>query len=498
MVKEIGLGLVVGTLIILTVQGFNVLPIVFIGFLAFFMYQMLSQGGMTGIAGGNKTSDSDKKVPLVEFKEIGGQESAKKELVEALEFVKDIQGIKHMGIRAIKGILMSGPPGTGKTMLAKAAARYTDSIFVAASGSEFIEMYAGLGAKRVRNLFKDARQTAKKCGKNSAVIFIDEIDVLGSKRGQVSSHMEYDQTLNQLLVEMDGLSVDDDVQVLILAATNRIDVLDPAILRPGRFDRIVKVDLPAKEGRLSILKIHTANKPLADDVDLEQIARETFRFSGAHLENLANEAAIMALREESPIIKKEHFMEAIDKVIMGEKLDRRPNKEELKRVAIHETGHALIGEILNPGSVSTITITSRGKALGYVRHNPADDVYLQTKEYLEQQISILIAGSIAEEILLDDKSTGAANDFEKAIKLVKTMLVSGMTDLGVVEENSLPKELLHQEMSKILKSVEDKVKKIIIDHKELMSSIADDLIESERFSGDQLRELLKAYEEKIA
>lgn len=496
MVKELGIGLVVGIFIILAVQGFNILPLIFIGFLGFFMWQMLSQGGVGGIAGTtSKNSDSDKKIPTIKFEEIGGQESAKKELVEALEFIKDIQGIKHMGIRAIKGILLSGPPGTGKTMLAKAAARFTDSVFIAASGSEFIEMYAGLGAKRVRNLFKEARQSAKKSDKKSdkksAIIFIDEIDVLGGKRGQVSSHMEYDQTLNQLLVEMDGLSVDDDVQVLLLAATNRVEVLDHALLRPGRFDRIVKVDLPAKEGRLSILKIHTANKPLADDIDLEQIARETFRFSGAHLENLANEAAIFALREESKVITKENFMEAIDKVIMGEKLDRRPNEEELKRIAIHETGHALISEVMNPGSVSTITITSRGKALGYVRHNPTDDVYLQTKDYLEKQISIAIAGSVAEEVLLDDKSTGATNDFEQAIKLVKTMLISGMTDLGVVEENSLPKEILHQEMTKILKAIEEQVNVIVIEHKEIMLSVADDLIESERFSGDQLRDLLK-------
>lgn len=490
MVKELGIGLGIGLLIILTIQGFNILPIIFICFLGFFMWQMLTQGGIT-TQSGNKSSDG-KKIPSVKFKDIGGQESAKNELIEALEFVKNIDGIKKMGIRAIKGILLSGPPGTGKTMLAKAAARYTDSIFKSASGSEFIEMYAGLGAKRVRNLFKEARQDAKKNNKRSAVIFIDEIDVLGSKRGQVTSHLEYDQTLNQLLVEMDGLSVDDETQVLLVAATNRIDILDRAILRPGRFDRIVKVDLPAKKGRLSILKIHTANKPLAEDVDLEQIARETFRFSGAHLENLANEAAILALRENSKTIKKEHFMEAIDKVIMGEKLDRRPNKEELKRVAVHETGHALVSEIKNPGSVSTITITSRGKALGYVRHNPEDDIYLQTKNYLEKQISICIAGAVAEEIILENKSTGAINDFEKAIELVKTMVTSGMTSLGVVEKETVPGDILHKEMSAILKKIEADVSDIIISNKEVISNVATKLIESERFSGEKLREQIKA------
>ncbi|MFW5981514.1 MAG: AAA family ATPase, partial [bacterium] len=215
MLKELGLGLLLAVFLILAIQGFNVFPVIFIGFLAFFMWQMLTQGGVAG-ATGSKV-DKNKTVPKIDFSEIGGQEVAKKELLEALEFVKDIKGIKHMGIRAIKGILLCGPPGTGKTMLAKAAAKYTDSVFKATSGSEFIEMYAGLGAKRVRNLFKDARQAARKADKSSAIIFIDEIDVLGGKRGQVSSHMEYDQTLNQLLVEMDGLSVDDDIQLLILA-----------------------------------------------------------------------------------------------------------------------------------------------------------------------------------------------------------------------------------------------------------------------------------------
>ncbi|MFW6390052.1 MAG: ATPase, partial [Halanaerobiales bacterium] len=234
-----------------------------------------------------------------------------------------------------------------------------------------------------------------------------------------------------------------------------------------------------------------ANKPLAVDVDLEQVAKETFRFSGAHLENLANEAAILALREDSKVIKEIHFMEAIDKVIMGEKIDRRPNQEELRRIAVHETGHALIGEMMNPGSVSAITITSRGKALGYVRHNPEDDLYLQTKDYIEKQISIAIAGAIAEEVLLDSRSTGASNDFEKAIQLVKTMLFSGMTDLGVVGEDSIPKELMHREMTNILSNIENNVKNIIIEKQDIIIIVADKLVEAERFSGKELRYLIK-------
>ncbi|MFW5976525.1 MAG: ATPase, partial [Bacillota bacterium] len=249
-------------------------------------------------------------------------------------------------------------------------------------------------------------------------------------------------------------------------------------------------DLLAKKGRLDILKIHTKNKPLASDVNLDQIARETFRFSGAHLENLANEAAIFALRDNKAKIHQKHFMEAIDKVIMGEKLDRRPTDKELKRIAIHETGHALLSEILSPGSVSTITITSRGKALGYVRHNPEDDFYLQTEDYLERNICISIAGAVAEDILLDSRSTGATSDFEKAIKLVKTMVTSGMTDLGVVKIDSVPKNLLHEEMSKLMKRYEKRVKKIIKSNQDIIKNISEKLIDNENHSGNDLRELL--------
>ena len=489
MVKELGIGLLVSLLIILALQGFNVLPIIFLAFIAYFMKSVVM--GNKGMSNPLGKSDDKKNIPEVEFADIGGQESAKKELLEALDFIKDTENIKDMGIRPIKGILLSGPPGTGKTLMAKAAARYTDSVFTATSGSDFIEMYAGVGAKRVREMFSKSRKKAKKLNKSSAIVFIDEIDIIGGKRGQVSSHREYDQTLNQLLVEMDGLSLDDDVQVLVMATTNRIDILDSALLRPGRFDRTVNVDLPAKEGRLSILEIHTKSKPLDRDVDLEKIARETFRFSGAHLENLANEAAIMALRDSSKTIQQNHFNEAIDKVIMGEKLDRRPKDEELKRVAIHETGHALVSEALNPGSVSAITITSRGKALGYVRHNPEDDLYLQTENYLKEQICVSIAGAVAEEEILDTRSTGATNDFKKAIKLVKRMIIAGMTDLGVVEEDSVPKNLLHEEKTKILNSLEDKVREIVNNNRNVIEVVSKNLVDEERFSGEELRELLE-------
>ena len=494
MLKELGIGTGAALLVILVLQGFNILPVIFLGFLIFFILNFTTQKDLSSMIGNSNTEDN---IPHISFNEIGGQDSAKTELIEALDFIRNSKSIKNMGIRPLKGILLSGPPGTGKTLMARAAAKYTNSTFKSVSGSEFIEMYAGVGAKRIRKLFKNAKKKAKSTEKNSAIIFIDEIDILGGKRGQVSNHREYDQTLNQLLVEMDGLSIDDDIQLLVIAATNRKDILDPALLRPGRFDRIVKVDLPAREGRQSILKIHTEGKPLAKNVNLEQIAKETFRFSGAHLENLTNEAAIMALRDDSEKIKQKHFRKAIDKIIMGEKLDRRPGEKELKRIAIHETGHALISEILRPGSVSAITITSRGKALGYVRHNPEEDRYLQTEKYLKNQISISVAGAVAEEIILESRSTGASSDFKNALNLVEKMLVSGMTNLGVIDKNSVPQELLHKETANILNSIEKEITAIIRDNKKIINKISKKLIESERFSGEKLRTLLEKNNNKI-
>ncbi|AGB41551.1 ATP-dependent Zn protease [Halobacteroides halobius DSM 5150] len=489
MVKELGLGVGLAVVIFLAAQGINLLPVLLLGGIGYYLFNVIdkkSLGKKLSIGSGDKSM-----IPEVDFSDIGGQDAAKQELLEALNFVKSKQQIKDLGIRPLKGLLLSGPPGTGKTLMAKAAANYIDSVFISTSGSEFIEMYAGVGAKRVRKLFKEAREKAKKSDKNNAIIFIDEIDVLGSKRGQNSSHMEYDQTLNQLLTELDGISVDDQVNVLVIGATNRIDILDKALLRPGRFDRVVKVDLPDKEGREHILKIHTRNKPLATEVDLTQLAKETFRFSGAQLENLTNEAAIMALREEADQISSEHFREAIDKVMMGEKLNRKPKEEELHRIACHETGHALIGELVNPKSVSNITITSRGKALGYVRHNPQDDYYLQTIDYLQDQIAVLIAGSIVEEELLGSRSTGANNDFKKANQLAEKIVFSGMSKLGVVSKNNLPKSKLHETVSEIIEYQEERVTEKIKANKEFISAIAEELLETESITGDEFRTRLE-------
>lgn len=321
-------------------------------------------------------------------------------------------------------------------------------------------------------------------------MFIDEIDVLGARRGTHSSHMEYDQTLNQLLVEMDGIVVDEEVQVLIMAATNRVDMLDPALLRPGRFDRVVNVDLPDKEGRLAILQLHTKSKPLAADVDLEDLARQSFGFSGAHLESLANEAAILALREGKEQIEKRHLVEAVDKVILGEKLDLKPSAEEKQRVAIHEAGHALVGEWVEAGSVSTVTITPRGRAMGYVRTNPADDRYLHTRSMLEGKIRVALAGFLAEELIFGDGSSGASGDFQRVVELAKGIIGAGMTELGIIDPDTSNKGAEGEMVQRIIREQQEQVRWFLFHRREVLEQVARVLVAEEVISGDSLRSLL--------
>ena len=488
MYREVSIGIALAVLFFMLVNNYDVLPLLFLVACGIALYYFARSRGLLGI----KTFDNWSGLRQeISFNDIGGQDSAIRELREALDFIKSHQEIKNLGIRPLKGILLTGPPGTGKTLLAKAAASYTDAVFISVSGSEFIEMYAGVGAQRVRKLFQTARETAVRKNKNYALVFIDEIEILGGKRGKTTSHLEYDQTLNQLLVEMDGLKVDDKVRVLVVAATNRADMLDPALLRPGRFDRVVKVGLPDKEGRLEILKLHTKNKPLAGDVRLDLIAKETFGFSGAHLESLANEAAILAMREGCREIFHHHFTEAIDKVMMGSKLDKRPSDAEMERIAVHETGHALLSEILRPGSVSTLTITPRGDALGYMRQVPDDDTYLYTKEYLENQIAVMLAGAVAEDVILGSRSTGAFGDFEQALKTAETMLRSGMSELGIVSIEDLPRDLKHRTISSIIKIQEDRVKEYIRSSEHVFFRVVSVLLEKEKMSGEQFRSLIK-------
>ncbi len=505
MVREIMIGLGLAVALFLIVQGVDITPLVFaVG--AFFLlrsflpgakgFESLGRDRKFEMAGGNPNSEHN--VRTITFDDIGGQEVAKRELLEALDFVKNMARAVKLGIRPLRGIMLSGPPGTGKTLLAKAAASYTDSVFLAAAGSEFVEMYAGVGAQRVRQLFKKARSQAEQQQKTSAVVFIDEIDVLGVKRGSHASHMEYDQTLNQLLTEMDGINTRDKIKILVVAATNRVDTLDPALLRPGRFDRVVKVDLPDKEGRLHILKIHTKNKPLAPDVDLMEIARDTFGFSGAHLENLANEAAIQAMRASRDLVTMSDFKEATDKVMMGEKLDRKPGKEETRRVASHEAGHALVSELVRPNSVSTITITSRGRALGYMRQTPQDDQYLYTREELLDQIAVSLGGAVTEELIFGSRSTGSAGDFEQAVDLAKRLVYAGMSSLGVVSKENLPDKLLHEAIQQIIAETEDRVRAHLSQQREAIEEIAQVLLENEKISGDDFRRILAERSARLA
>lgn len=492
MLRETAIGGVLAFLVFLLVQGYNILPFLLIGTVCILLYNfasLKSVGHDFKLVSGSKTDNN-----LTSFSEVGGQQSAINELIEALEFIKKSALVESLGIRPLKGIMLFGPPGTGKTLLAKAAATYTDSVFIATSGSEFVEMYAGVGAQRVRQLFAKAKNSALSNDKKTAIVFIDEIEVLGGKRGQNVGHLEYDQTINQLLVQMDGLITDDKVRILVIAATNRIDLLDPALLRPGRFDRIVKVDLPDKEGRLQILRLHTKNKPLADDVSLEKIAQETFGFSGAHLESVANEAAILVLREQGQVIEDRHFREAIDKVMLGEKLDRKPNSEEMLRVAVHEIGHALISEWIRPESVSTITVSPRGQALGYMRQTPQDDQYLYTRDYMEGDIAVLVGGMFAEQLIFDNPSTGAMGDLKEAIKLAYKIIDAGMSQLGIVDIDSLPKDQMHAVAIEIINNKGDKVYKYLNERKQLISLLAENLINTEVMSGELLRGKLKNYQ----
>ncbi|UMZ73474.1 AAA family ATPase [Natranaerofaba carboxydovora] len=492
MLIELSLGVSIAILIGLALIGVNVAPVIFVlvvvGVLYFVVFPMKSKttNSFVNILSGGK----EDVVPKVQFEEIGGQDTAINELREALEFVKRPEEIKSMGIRPLKGILLEGPSGTGKTLLAKAASNYTDSVFIPASGSDFIEMYAGVGAKRIRDLFKKAKKEATKLNKTSAIIFIDELDILGAKRGSNSSHMEYDQTLNQLLVEMDGLKISEQVQILVIAATNRPEILDDALLRPGRFDRRVRVDLPDRQGRLEIMKLHCKDKPIKEEFDFDLIAQETIGFSGAHLENVSNEAAIKALRENKEVITERDFSDAIEKVIMGEKLERKPGKNDYERISVHEIGHALISEVVTPGSVAKVTITSRGKALGYTRHNPVEESLLRTQNSLKNQLAVLVAGSMAEEMLLGEKSTGSMDDFQKAAQLATEMIKAGMSTLGIVRFESLTKDQVDKAIREIIKEQQERVTDILKNKSEKLEYLVEKLKEDEQLTGEELREAL--------
>ncbi|NGQ94524.1 AAA family ATPase [Brevibacillus sp. SYP-B805] len=488
--KEVLYGVVPGILIFLLFLGVNITPFLLFGaVLGGIFFLMARQGNMAALSARGKSSRHAVPKSTITFADIGGQERAKKELKEALDFLIHKEKIEQYGIRPIKGVLLTGPPGTGKTLMAKAAANYTDSAFVAASGSQFIEMYVGVGAQRIRDLFKEVRTLAEKNGQDSGIIFIDEIDVIGGKR-EGQQQREYDQTLNQLLTEMDGITTSDKPRILVIAATNRKDMLDSALLRPGRFDRHITVDLPDKTAREQILTIHTAKKPLAADVSLEQIAQETFGFSGAQLESVANEAAIYAMRENAPAIARRHFSQAVDKVMMGEKVDREASADEKRRVAMHELGHAIASEWVRPGSVSQVTLSPRGQALGYVRQNPMEDRYLYTREALEKQIMVCLAGAVAEEIYYGGRSTGSKNDFEQALGMAQEIVQSGMSRLGIVNMKLVDRHQVHEEVNRLLEELLEKTREVLKRHDAVFQAGVGILLEQEVLHGHTFRELL--------
>lgn len=489
MIREIVVGIILALLVFLGLDGVDVWPLALLLGLGVAVYA----SGILHRLGTRSTRKVQVSHVSTSFQDIGGQHTAKNELKEALEFILKPEEIIRLGIRPLKGILLTGPPGTGKTLLAKAAAQYTESVFLSSSGSEFVEMYAGVGAQRVRQLFQDARNLARKEGKSSAIVFIDEIEVMAGRRGSNQSHLEYDQTLNQLLVEMDGMPIhNDDVHILVMAATNRVDLLDHALMRPGRFDRMVRVDLPDREGRLSILQLHTRNKPLDANLDLDTIARETFGFSGAHLESVCNEGAILAMREKAEVITTQHLRQAVDKVMLGERMDRTLRRDDSKRVAIHESGHAIIGELVSPGSVSSVTIAPRGMALGFVRHAPNDDRLLQTISELHADIRVLLGGSTAERLLLGEQSTGAANDFDKAWDVARQMVISGLSPLGVIHEEGLSSDLLYQTIRDIIAEQQGVVNDLIAAHQDDISQLADNLLEHETLPGEVVRSFVSS------
>ncbi|OME88034.1 ATPase [Paenibacillus sp. FSL A5-0031] len=488
--KEIAIGLLPVLIAFFIYIGQNVVPIVLLGVLGFaVVYAARGRGKLTALSSQKRRSE-EKMTPLT-FEEIGGQERAKQELVEALDFLVHQEQIAKLGIRPLKGILLSGPPGTGKTLLAKAAAQYTDSIYLAASGSEFVEMYVGVGAGRIRDLFKEARTKANKAKKSSAVIFIDEIEVIGGKRDG-GQQREYDQTLNQLLTEMDGIYANESPRILLIAATNRKEMLDSALLRPGRFDRHIGVELPDKKGRLHILNIHAKNKPIRSGVNLERIASESFGFSGAQLESVMNEAAIYAMRESSETIAEQHLSMAIDKVMMGEKTDREASKEERERIALHELGHAIMAELMRPGSVSQVALSPRGQALGYVRHNPQQDQYLYTKQFLNGQIMIALGGAAAEEMFYGDRSTGSRGDFEQSMNIVKTLVESGLTDLGIIDSSMMTKDGWASINRTILDKLMLQTKGLLESNREVFIKSLETLLREETLSGDEFRKLFSS------
>ncbi|UEL46132.1 ATP-dependent zinc metalloprotease FtsH [Terrisporobacter hibernicus] len=436
----------------------------------------------------NCTEDHSSSKPKTTFRDVAGLDEVKEELFEVVDFMKSPDKYIKMGAKIPKGILFYGPPGTGKTLLASAVAGETDSSFFNVTGSEFVEKYVGVGAKRVRTLFEKARKEAP------SIIFIDEIDAIGARRHSESNN-EKDQTLNQLLVEMDGFNKDDNI--IIVGATNRLDLLDEALLRPGRFDRHIRINSPNYNSRYEILKVHTNNKPLHKDVDLKLLARKTHGFNGAHLANIANEAAIFAVRDNSSEISNYHFDKAIERVIAGiEQKNSVLIEKEKKIVSYHEAGHALVSNIVNICPIQKISIVPRGEALGYVLQLPDEDRYIYTKEELIGKIKILLAGKAAEEIIFNHLSTGAKDDLKKVTDIADQMVCEyGMSKLGfmTIEGNSksFMSQQIQKEANQIVEQCYKETLKLLKENINDLHIVANHLYDKETMTLEELQSLIQ-------
>ncbi len=482
-------------------------PLVFIIAIWIFMLRQMQSGGNKALSfGKSRAKLLNNQQKRVTFKDVAGVEEAKEELQEIIEFLKEPQKFQKLGGRIPKGVLMMGPPGTGKTLLARAIAGEANVPFFSISGSDFVEMFVGVGASRVRDLFEQGKKNAP------CIIFIDEIDAVGRHRGAGlgGGHDEREQTLNQLLVEMDGFESNDGV--ILIASTNRPDVLDPALLRPGRFDRRVVVSRPDVRGREGILKVHTRKIPLGEDVDISVIARGTPGFTGADLANLVNEAALNAARYNKKLVAMGDFELAKDKVLMGAERKSMVISNEEKRVtAYHEAGHTLVGlKVPNADPVHKVTIIPRGMALGVTQQLPEGDRHNYSQEYLLGQISILMGGRIAEETFLGSITTGASNDIERATELARAMVCEyGMSDMGPLtfgkkeEQIFLGREIaqhrdfsedtaikIDEQVKKIVTAQFERAKAIIEENRDTMIRLAECLLERESLDGVEIRRIV--------
>lgn len=458
----------------------------------YFYYRSLDEGPqlMPSILSIEGHSQKDRDKPDVSFKDVAGLEEIKEELQETIDFINNSLKYRKMGAKIPKGILFHGPPGTGKTLLAKAVAGETNSNFLYASGSEFVEKYVGVGAKRVRTLFEKAKKDAP------SIIFIDEIDAIGTRRNSESNN-EKDQTLNQLLVELDGFNTNETV--IVIAATNRMDLLDEALLRPGRFDRHVYVGNPNIKAREKILEVHTKNKPLDKSISIKEIAQKTTGLSGAELANIANEAAIIAVRNKKNMITNLEFDAAIERVLAGLEV-KSPSVllKEKNIVAIHEAGHALVSKVVNTDLIQKISIIPRGHALGFVLKFPDEERYLFTERELLNRITCLLAGRAAEEFKFKEITTGAKDDLNKATDIAKEMVCSyGMSSLGTLALDEVyiryNYDSIRQEIKQITDRAYNHALSLIEEHSEILFEIASTLIEKETIDKNELDIIYKKY-----